>query len=105
MLRLLADENFNGDIVRGLSLRQPNLDLIRVQETAVAGADDADVLLSGTLRQDKKAVLPSRLRDLCRTCRLPIIRMLSLEPPLVNGVPWSVPGKELCFVTEVRSAV
>ena len=44
MLRLLADENFNGDIVRGLSFRQPNLDLIRVQETAAAGADDADVL-------------------------------------------------------------
>jgi hypothetical protein len=27
MLRLLADENFNGDIVRGLILRQPDIDL------------------------------------------------------------------------------
>ena len=27
MLRLLADENFNGDIVRGLLLRQPELTL------------------------------------------------------------------------------
>ena len=34
MLRLLADENFNGDIVRGLLLRQPDLDIVRVQRTA-----------------------------------------------------------------------
>ncbi len=31
MLRLLSDENFNGDIVRGLFLRRPDLDLDRVQ--------------------------------------------------------------------------
>src|SRR3712207_5114546 len=29
MLRLLADENLNGDIVRGLLLRQPDLDIAR----------------------------------------------------------------------------
>ena len=32
MLRLLSDENFNGDIIRGLLLRRPNLDLLRLQE-------------------------------------------------------------------------
>ena len=31
MLRLLAGENFNGDITRGLVLRAPNIDLLRVQ--------------------------------------------------------------------------
>ena len=30
MLRLAADENFNGDIVRGLLRRQPTLDVVRV---------------------------------------------------------------------------
>jgi predicted nuclease of predicted toxin-antitoxin system len=44
MLRLLADENFNGDIVRGLLLRQPDLDLVRVQDAGLAGADDPDIL-------------------------------------------------------------
>jgi len=44
MLRLLADENFNGDIVRGLSSRQPDLDLVRVQDVGLGGADDPDVL-------------------------------------------------------------
>ena len=35
MLRLLSDENFNGDIVRELFLRQPDLDLLRVQDVAL----------------------------------------------------------------------
>lgn len=44
MLRLLSDENFNGDILRGVLLRRPSLDVIRVQDTRVAGADDPTVL-------------------------------------------------------------
>ena len=44
MLRLLADENFNGDIVRGLLLRQPNLDIVRVQDVGLAGVDDPAIL-------------------------------------------------------------
>src|SRR5689334_21808795 len=44
MLRLLADENFNGDIVRGLLRRQPDLDLVRVQDVGLAGAEDPDIL-------------------------------------------------------------
>lgn len=44
MLRLLADENFNGDITRGLLLRAPNIDLIRVQDVGLAAADDPPIL-------------------------------------------------------------
>ncbi len=35
MLRLLADENFNGDIVRALLLRQPDLNIVRVQDVGL----------------------------------------------------------------------
>lgn len=44
MLRLAADENFDGRIVRGLRRVLPELDLIRVQDTTLAGSDDAQVL-------------------------------------------------------------
>ena len=44
MLRLLADENFNGDIVRALLLRQPDLDIVRVQDVGLAGVGDSDIL-------------------------------------------------------------
>lgn len=44
MLRLLSDENFNGDIVRGLFLRQPDLDLLRVQDIGLREVDDPAIL-------------------------------------------------------------
>lgn len=44
MLRLLADENFNGDILRALLLRQPDLDIVRVQDVGLAGVGDPDIL-------------------------------------------------------------
>lgn len=44
MLRLLADENFNGDIVRALLLRQPDLDIVRVQDASLAGVGDPEIL-------------------------------------------------------------
>ena len=44
MLRLAADENFNNDIVRGLVRRKPDLDIVRVQDVGLSGADDIAVL-------------------------------------------------------------
>jgi Domain of unknown function (DUF5615) len=44
MLRLLADENFNGSIVRGLVCRQPEVDVVCVQDVGLSGADDRTVL-------------------------------------------------------------
>lgn len=44
MLSLLSDENFNGDIVRGLFLRQPSLDLLRVQDIGLRKVDDPAIL-------------------------------------------------------------
>jgi predicted nuclease of predicted toxin-antitoxin system len=44
MLSLLSDENFNGDIVRGLFLRQPDLDLVRVQDVGLRKVDDPAIL-------------------------------------------------------------
>jgi hypothetical protein len=44
MLRLVADENFNGDIVRGLLRRKSGLDIVRLQDIGLSGADDPAVL-------------------------------------------------------------
>ena len=44
MLRLAADENLNNAIVRGLLRRQPNLDIVRVQDAGLSSADDPTVL-------------------------------------------------------------
>ena len=44
MLSLLSDENFNGDIIRGLFLRHPNLDLLRLQDVGLREVDDPAIL-------------------------------------------------------------
>lgn len=38
-----ADENFNGKIIRGVRRRVTDLDLVRVQDTGLSGAEDPDV--------------------------------------------------------------
>lgn len=43
-MKLLADENFHRAITRGLLRQQPGLDLVRVQDVGLAGADDPAVL-------------------------------------------------------------
>ena len=43
-MKFLADENFDNRIVRGLVRRQPDLDILRVQDLEIAGADDSTVL-------------------------------------------------------------
>jgi uncharacterized protein DUF5615 len=44
VLAFLTDENFKGDIVRGLRHQRPELDLVRVQEVGLSGADDEVIL-------------------------------------------------------------
>jgi hypothetical protein len=54
MLRLLADENFNGRILRALLRRIPDLDVVRAQDTALYGADDPTLL---QFAADEKRIL------------------------------------------------
>jgi predicted nuclease of predicted toxin-antitoxin system len=44
MLRLLIDEDVHGDIVKGLRRRQPNLDLVRVQDVGLRNTPDHLIL-------------------------------------------------------------
>ncbi|QHG15976.1 DUF5615 family PIN-like protein [Nostoc sp. ATCC 53789] len=44
MLRFLADENFNNQIIRGVLRRNINVDIVRVQDVGLTEADDPTVL-------------------------------------------------------------
>jgi Domain of unknown function (DUF5615) len=44
MTRFLADENFNNQIVRGVLRQSPDIDIVRVQDVGLSGADDPIVL-------------------------------------------------------------
>lgn len=44
MLCLLADENFNNQIVRGILRRKPEIDIVRVQDVGLSNTDDRVIL-------------------------------------------------------------
>lgn len=44
MIAIAIDENFNNDVLRGLLRRRPTLDVVRVQDAALAACDDPAVL-------------------------------------------------------------
>ncbi len=69
MLRFVADENFNGDIVRGLLLRRPDVDLVRVQDAGLTGADDPEILAWATAHD--RIVLSHDRADDARSCVRP----------------------------------
>ncbi len=43
-MKFLADENFDNTIIRGLLRRKPDVDVVRVRDVGLAGADDPTVL-------------------------------------------------------------
>ena len=44
MIRFLADENLNNQIVRGVLRQNPYVDIVRVQDVGLSGVDDPTVL-------------------------------------------------------------
>ena len=64
LIRLLTDQNFNGDITNGLAVRYPDLDLVRVQDIGLSEADDPTILASAAdddrivLTHDKRTMPP-----------------------------------------------
>ena len=44
MLKLPSDENFDGDILRGLYRRCAELDIVRVQDVGLSATPDPDIL-------------------------------------------------------------
>lgn len=64
MIRLLTDENFNHDILRGLIRRVPHLDFVLVHDVGLTSQPDS-VLLKwaashhrSIMTQDKKTLIP-----------------------------------------------
>lgn len=64
MLRILTDENFNNDILRGLLRQLPELDIVRVQDVGLSGADDPDVLAWAA--SERRVLLTHDVRTITR---------------------------------------
>lgn len=62
MIKLAADENFNGKILRGLLRRQSDIDIVRIQDTHVYQADDPTVLAWAA--QENRVMLTHDIRTM-----------------------------------------
>ena len=88
MLRLLADEDFNGRIARGLFLRSGDLDLIRVQDIGLSGEQDPVVLDWAEVNQrilltHDARTMPRHVRDrLARGAHVPGVFIVDDLAPL-----------------------
>jgi len=52
VLAFLADENFNRSIIKGLQRLEPDVDILRVQDTEIAEANDT-IVLDFALQQNR----------------------------------------------------
>ena len=86
MLRFAADEGFNLTIVRELRRRNPDLDIVTVQERGLQGADDSAILAWAA--GEGRVLLTSDRRTMPAPARQ---RMANGETTGVIVVPWSLP--------------
>ncbi len=88
MLRLASDADFNGDVLRGLIRRQPDLDLVRVQDMGLRTADDPTILAWAAaegrivLTHDR-ATMPNFAYERVRSGQpMPGVFVMRNQPPL-----------------------
>lgn len=87
MLRLLADHDFDGRILRGMFRRMPGLELARAQDVGLAQTDDA--LILEWAAQDGRVVLTHDVRTMVPAAYERVTAGLPMPGLLV--VPQSVP--------------
>jgi len=100
VIRFLADENLTGSIVAGLLRRNPSVDIVRTQDTDLAGASDRD-LLQWAARQGR-ILLTHDVRTVTRAAS----RIIEAGQPLAgvliirDTLPVSQAIEELLLIAE-----
>ena len=100
MFRLLADENFDSDIVRGVLRRTPHVDLLRVQDVGLAGVDDPEILAWAA--QQDRILLTHDAETITKfayermAARLPIAGVFEIR----QGVPIGMAIEEILLIIE-----
>jgi hypothetical protein len=99
-MRWAADENFNNDIIRGLLRRKPDVDIVRVQDIGLSGANDPTVLESAA---DEGRVLLTH--DVSTITRYAYERVEAGKPmpgvfEVGRDVPMGVVIEDLVLLTE-----
>ena len=91
-IRLLADEDFDNDIIRGVLRRRPGLDIVRVQDVELSGKPDPDVLdwaaRNGrvVLTHDVSTMIAHAYRRVAQSLPMPGVFALGQSVPLAVAI-------------------
>ncbi len=92
MIRLLADESFDGRLIRGLLQRDPRLDLIRAQDAGLAATRDQDILAWAAregrvlLTRDVRTMVQFAYERVSRGALMPGVVVVSESVPLALAI-------------------
>jgi hypothetical protein len=104
MLAFLADEDFNNDILDGLARRDLSVDILRVQDVDLSGADDPVILewaaLAGriVLTHDRKSMPTHGSERVARGDPMPGIVAVR------KSAPYAMAIEEILLIAHCMSA-
>jgi hypothetical protein len=92
MIPLLADENFDGRVLKGLMHRCPELDLLRAQDTGLMETDDREILEWAAregrilLTHDADTVIDFAYERVRKGLRMPGVLEVKTTVPLAQAI-------------------
>lgn len=100
MMRFLTDEDFNHDILRGISRFLPEMDVLTVQEVSLTNVDDPIVLAWAA--QDERVVLTHDAKTMRRHALQRVIDALSMPGVIIvrKLAPLAVCIDDLIYVMQ-----
>lgn len=111
MLKLLADENFDNTIVRGLFRRKPSIDIVRVQDVGLSGEDDPTTLAWAAhegrilLTHDVTTITRYAYERITKDQAMPGVIEVSLDAPLGRVIEDILLLLECSFAGELEGQV
>lgn len=100
MLRFVADENFNNQIVRGLLQRNPGLDIVRVQDVGLSQTDDRVIL--GWAAQQNRIMLTHDVETMTKYAYERVLDGLSMPGvfEINRSIPIGLAIEEILLIAE-----
>jgi hypothetical protein len=92
VIRLLIDQNFNGRILDGLILREPNLEVLHIRDVGLAAAPDPTILEWAAtqgrvlLTHDRRTLPPFAYARVTAGQRMPGVFLVSDEMPIGQAI-------------------
>ena len=111
MLKLVSDENFDGDILRGLYRRCPELDVVRVQDIGLDATPDPDILAWAALEDrilltHDRDTMPNFAYDRVRASQpMPGVFLVSDEMPVGQAIDEILLAVDCLTAEECRNLV